>query len=95
MKIVIADSLLQMFSPVESNPYPALACIRASAEAAAEALRSNSTRKSCISHPDRSCLKVKEDITRSISCSHSVNIPFKYRLTYLTEQRRNCLEQPL
>lgn len=54
---------------VESNPYPALACIPASAGAAVEALRSNSTRKSCISHPAGSWLKVKEDITKSLSCS--------------------------
>lgn len=51
MRTVIADSHLQMFSPAESNPYPALACIPASAGAAVEALRSNSTRKSCISRP--------------------------------------------
>lgn len=62
MRTVIADSLLQMFFPVESNPYQALACTPASAGAAVEALRSNSTRKNCISHLAGSWLKVKEDI---------------------------------
>lgn len=60
MRTVIADSLLQMFSPVESHSYPALAYIPASAGAAVEALRSNSTGKSCISHLARSQLKVRE-----------------------------------
>lgn len=60
---------LKLFFSVESDTYPALACIPASAAAAVEALKSNSTRKSCISHPAGSWLKEKEDKTLSLSTS--------------------------
>lgn len=61
--------LLETFFSVERDPYPALACIPASAAAAVQALKSSSTRKCCISHLAGSWLKEKEDKTVSPSSS--------------------------
>lgn len=75
MRKVIADSLVQIFFPVESNPYQALACIPASAGAYVVALRSNSTEKSCISRLAGSWLKVKEDIIKLPYFIHYTKCP--------------------